>query len=384
VLKSPYQGLDRKQAEHICDRYPRDRRKRGVVMNRTVDAYHSHSGTGCRAYLWSYQCLVPMLILTIVLLLGSYSAVPAQAAVRGQSVDLAQPMLDQTQVLTSRLSSVAHDSGTPSSLASNRASNIPEALSTALAFNIFLLGDLEQRQSITYGRIAVGGNARLERYRIGDSLPRSRDNRADLIVGGTLIFTDGLVAKGNIVAGGKANIAKVGIPNGKLREGLPIDFGAQSAALSELATRLGQLAPNGSTQVRERSGDRKEIALVGTDRRINIFAVSGRDLASAQTLIVNVPNGATVLLNIDGAADQFQAIGFAIGKTNRQRILYNFYQATELTLDDDRIQGSILAPYARVTFVGGRLNGTLIGAALAGSGIAWPAPFNGQLPNEPI
>ena len=81
-------------------------------------------------------------------------------------------------------------------------------------------------------------------------------------------------------------------------------------------------------------------------------------------------------------------LGFAIGSVNRQHILYNFYEATELTLDDDRNQGRILAPYARVTFVKGRMNGTLISAALIGTGIAWPAPFIGQLPmphdNVPI
>ena len=332
-------------------------------MDCMVAACCSHSGAGSRAQVWSYQRLIPMLILSIVLLLGSYRSLSAQATVSPLSTTARQSVF--------------------APIGNNLAPKIPEALSTALAFNIFVIGDLVQRQSITYGRIAVGGNARLERYRIGDSLPRSRDNRADLIVGGTLIFTDGMVAKGSIVAGGKASLAKVGIPHGQLREGLPIDFGAQGAALAELAASLGQLAPNGSTQIRDRRGGRKEIALIGTDRLINIFAVPGHDLAAAQTLIINVPNGATVLLNIDGAADQLQDIGFAIGKINRQHILYNFYQAAELTLNDDRIQGSILAPHARVTFVQGRLNGTLIGTALTGSGITWPAPFIGQLPTLP-
>jgi len=90
-----------------------------------------------------------------------------------------------------------------------------------------------------------------------------------------------------------------------------------------------------------------------------------------------------VQVNIDGAASRIQNLGFAIGAISRQKILYNFYAATALALDDDRIQGSILAPQVRVTFVKGRLNGTLIGAALTGSGIAWPDPFNGQLPPLP-
>jgi choice-of-anchor A domain-containing protein len=265
-------------------------------------------------------------------------------------------------------------------IAQHSAPALPEPLKAALAFNIFVTGDLTQRGAITYGRIAAGGNATLERYRIGDTMGRARDNRADLIVGGTLVFTDGLMAKGGIVAGGQASLAKVGMPHGRLSEGLPIDFGAQRAALVQLAERLHQLPPNGVTQIRERRDMRKQIILAGTDRQINIFAMAGRDLADAQTLIFNIPAGATALVNIDGTADQIQNIGFALGATNRQRILYNFYQATELTLNDDRIQGTILAPQASVSFVGGRVNGTLIGATLAGSGVAWPAPFIGQLP----
>ncbi|MEO7911740.1 MAG: choice-of-anchor A family protein [Roseiflexaceae bacterium] len=194
------------------------------------------------------------------------------------------------------------------------------------------------------------------------------------------MFTDGLVAKGGIITGGKASLPKLGMPHGRLREGLPIAFGAQSTALTGLATSLSQLRPNGITQIHDRRDARKEMTLVGTDRQINIFAVVGSELSATQTLIISVPRGATVLLNIDGTADQFQNIGFAIRNINRQDILYNFYQATELTLDDDRVQGSILAPVAQVTFVQGRLNGTLICASLTGTGVAWPAPFIGQLP----
>ncbi len=309
----------------------------------------SRAGHGSLVQSRPYQGLIRLLLLVIVLPLGGY---PATARYAGLA----------------RAGSAA-------------VPYVPESLSTALAFNIFITGDLMQRQALTYGRIAVGGNATLERYRIGDTLPKARDNRADLIVGGTLVFTDGLLAKGGIITGGQASLVNVGIPHGRLHEGLPIDFGAQSAALSALATSLSQLAPNGATQIRERRNTRKQITLIGTDPTLNIFALPGRDLAATQTLIISVPRGATVLLNIDGAANQFQDIGFAIGKINRQHILYNFYQATELTLNDDRIQGSILAPHARVTFVQGRLNGTLIGAALTGTGIAWPAPFTGQLPN---
>jgi choice-of-anchor A domain-containing protein len=357
-------------------------------MNDMAAARHSRAEHSLLAQSPPYQAF-QLLILSIVLVLGCYPSLPGLPIARAsQSAGLSQPVSDQTHALIDQIPSTGSSASTTTAsgqlgLAASPAQAIPDSLSTALGFNIFVVGDLAQHHSITYGRIAAGGNAVLERYRIGDTLPRARDNRADLIVGGTLIFTDGLVAKGGIVAGGQVILDNVGIPHGKVREGLPIDFGAQGAALAELAAGLSQLPANGITQIKERRNTRKQITLSGTDRQINIFAVAGSDLAVAQTLIISVPRGASVLLNIDGAADRIRDIGFAIGTTNRQHILYNFYQASELTLDDDRIQGSILAPHARIAFVRGRVNGTVIGATLTGTGIAWPAPFTGQLPATP-
>jgi choice-of-anchor A domain-containing protein len=256
---------------------------------------------------------------------------------------------------------------------------MPKALSEALKFNIFTLGDLTLHRSVIYGRVAVGGNATLERCRIGDGMPRSHENRADLIVGSTLVFTNGTVAKGGIVAG-RATLTSVGIPHGRLGEAPMLDFASLSPALAQLSTSLGQLAPTGTTEIRERRNLKKQIVLTGSDQRLNIFALASQDLATSQTLIVSVPPKSSVLINMSGASGRIQNLGFAIGNTSRQQILYNFYEATELTLNDDRIQGSILAPQAKVALVAGRVNGTLIGAALTGGGVTWPAPYLGPLP----
>ena len=159
-----------------------------------------------------------------------------------------------------------------------------------------------------------------------------------------------------------------------------IDFASLNPALTQLSSSLGQLAPTGTTEIRQRHNLKKQVVLTGSDQRLNIFALASQDLASTQTLIVSVPPKSSVLININGSSGRLQNLGFAIGSTSRQQILYNFYEATELTLNDDRIQGSILAPQASVTLVAGRVNGTLIGGGLSGGGITWPAPFIGPLP----
>src|SRR4051794_15326423 len=108
------------------------------MMDYRVAACCLRSGAGSRAQVWLYQRLIPMLTLSIVLLLGSYPSLSAQATVSSLST-------------TPRR-------GVSAPIRNNLAPKMPEALSTALAFNIFVIGDLVQRQSITYGRIAVGGN----------------------------------------------------------------------------------------------------------------------------------------------------------------------------------------------------------------------------------
>jgi choice-of-anchor A domain-containing protein len=344
----------------------------------------------------AYPGMTRLPIVMVVLLLGIYLLPPGRSVARAGNSDRShQPIADHARQFARPAEGAAPGSGgLPPATSTSRHTllahapsaptlDLPASLSTALAFNIFIIGDLSQRQSITFGRVAVGGNATLERYRIGDTLPRARDNRADLIVAGTLVFTNGLVAKGGIIAGGKASLTGVGIPHGRLGEGQPIDFGAHGASLKQIAASLGQLPANGITQLRTRPNKRTQITLLGVDPQVNVFTLAGSDLAAAQTLIISVPRAATVLVNIDGEAERIQNIGFAIGTVSRQRILYNFYQATELILDDDRIQGSILAPQARITFVKGRVNGTLIGGALTGTGVAWPDPFIGHLPPLP-
>jgi choice-of-anchor A domain-containing protein len=324
------------------------------------------------------------LLILAVLLLGGYPLAAAPASAWAGAPTGWSPLLDGVGVTAGqqRPAAPGHSADSRAALAwahGQAEPAMPQPLIDALKFNIFILGDLTVRRAVIYGRVAVGGNATLERCRIGDSMPRSRDNRADLIVGGTLVFTNGTMAKGGIVAG-SANLTSVGIPHGRLGEAPTVDFASLGPALTQLSASLGQLAPTGTTEIRARRNLKKQIVLAGSDPRLNIFALASQELATTQTLIVSVPPKSSVLININGAAGRLQNLGFAIGSTSRQQILYNFYEATELTLNDDRIQGSILAPQARITLVTGRVNGTLIGAALTGGGVTWPDPFVGPLP----
>lgn len=260
----------------------------------------------------------------------------------------------------------------------------PKALGAANDFNVFTLGDLTQVDAQTDGRVAAGGDVHLSNYSVGAHLPNSHGARDDLIAGKRLIFQQGTVAKGNVVSGDQADLTDVAIPNGRYRRDRPIDFAAEGSRLREASSVWSQLAPNGDTAVHPRADSLVEITLTGTDPRLNVFWLTGKDLAVAKIIAINAPPHASVLVNIDGEADQMRTLGFNITGTDRQYVLYNFYQAAKLTLADDRIQGSILAPFAAVDLIGGRINGTLIGGALNGSGVIGNFPFIGALPQPRV
>jgi choice-of-anchor A domain-containing protein len=52
------------------------------------------------------------------------------------------------------------------------------------------------------------------------------------------------------------------------------------------------------------------------------------------------------------------------GGATRELTLWNFYEATSLTIEGIGVQGTVLTPFADITFNTGNVEGTLIGASL--------------------
>jgi choice-of-anchor A domain-containing protein/uncharacterized repeat protein (TIGR01451 family) len=237
------------------------------------------------------------------------------------------------------------------------------ALGVAQPFNEFILGDSTQSSTESQGRAAIGGNANLSNFGVGDALSNSNGSRDDLIVGRNLTYNSGQVFNGNIVYGGTATLTNVGIPNGTARQGSDIDFSAAESSLTAESATLAALAPTGTTVLNYGA-----ITLTGTSSTVNIFAVAGSDLATANGLNINAPTGATVLVNVSGATDQIQNFGITVSGTDRQHVLYNFASATTLQIQAISVQGSVLAPQAAVAFNNGNIQGTLVAQSLTGGG----------------
>jgi len=237
------------------------------------------------------------------------------------------------------------------------------ALGVAGAFNVFVLGQVTQSYTDSEGRVAAGGDVRLTAYGIGSALPNSAGQRDDLVVGGGLTYDQGQVFNGNIVSGGTAVLQNVGLPNGTARQGAPVDFAAARTQLDALSAAFAGLAAN------ETAADTYgTLRLTGADPTLDVFSLSAGELASADGLNITAPAGATVLVNVSGTAAQMQYFGMTVSGTDRQHVLFNFPDATSLTLAGISVQGSVLAPGADVTFSNGNLEGTLVAGTLTGSG----------------
>ncbi len=248
-------------------------------------------------------------------------------------------------------------------------------LGIAKDYNLFVLNDLNQPSSDTQGKAAIGGNATLANYSVGDQLP---DNSGDvLIVGGHLQYTSGAVYNGNVVYGNTTNLPIPAVSvEGTIEQGNPIDFIAAKAFLENLSATLSGYAANGSTTMQWGG-----LVLNGTDPFLNVFAVNGSDLSSANNVSISVPNGSVVLVNVNGTTINWTG-GLTVNGTAIGNVLYNFYEATSMTIQGIDIRGSLLAPKAHINFAAGVINGQMICKSLEGMGQMNLAPFIGNIPYE--
>ncbi len=249
-------------------------------------------------------------------------------------------------------------------------------LGPAADYNVFVRGNFTSMASDTQGRLAAGGDVSLTNYSIGAALAPADSGGGTLVVGGALNFHAGAVAHGNAVSHGTGTLEGVTFASGNgYRQGTALDFGAAANTLRSDATGDAALPVNGAAAFQY-----NQLTLTGTDSRLNVFTVSGANLSIANSLTINAPTGSTALVNVSGDTIRLQSEGFALRGVERTHVLYNFPQATALTLSNVGIDGSILAPFAAIAFDNGAITGQLIGASLAGPGQANSAPFVGCLP----
>jgi len=265
-------------------------------------------------------------------------------------------------------------------------------LGDAALYNVFAFGDMNVG-SDTQGRIAAGGNFSAQHYSIGLLSPAAQYS---LVSGGDVyfrygsiyhggIFSEGNVTignhyvGGNVVANGTVTTVAGGTVAGTVQAGSslagPVDFTAAEIYLKGVSYDLSHGTMNGTTTV----SPWHAITLSGSDA-VNLFSLSGTDLGDASSLTFDFASDEIGIVNVSGTSCDFSGFGFFGGGT-AENILFNFYEATSLTIGSIGVRGSILAPYAHITFNSGVVNGSVIADSIVGGGQFNQNLFDHEIPN---
>jgi choice-of-anchor A domain-containing protein len=278
---------------------------------------------------------------------------------------------------------------------------------------VFTFGDFSG-SSDSEGRVAVGGNATLSGFGIGDALGSSSASYPySLVVGGNLTYTNGQTDFGGIAVGGAASLTNVtaggnvnvdgalttqngqingsveagswssqntGSQGGNLGNPAPIsgivNFASIQTSIDADANSWAALAQTGTVNLAYGT-----LTLTGANAGLNIFDITSAQLSSATGgFNISAPAGSTVLINVSGATATFPNTGYGLNGVAADDVIFNFDGAT--TLDGSGgLEGSILAPYASFNFNSGQINGNVVVGSMSGSGETHNQPFAGSLPD---
>ncbi len=247
-------------------------------------------------------------------------------------------------------------------------SRIPGSVQTfPRDFNAFILGDASGIPDAE-GPIAIAGNLTLQNFNINVVAKK----QIGLITGGVANLSNGTVAgDASYGAGSALNVVAV---QGNT-QAYPLDFAAASEQLRNMSLSFATRPATATTRIEPWGG----VYLAGQDTKLNIFDVTASSLAQAPYIEVNVPTNAVALINVSGSTGIVGNCGISVLGTNKQHVLWNFVDATDITIQSVSFPGSLLAPLASVHLNSGNLEGNLVAASLSsnGSGELHYYPFVG-------
>jgi choice-of-anchor A domain-containing protein len=293
-------------------------------------------------------------------------------------------------------------------------------------YNVFMFDDIEQYGTDVEGRVAGGGDVTYGRANevvdgtvVKDNgfsvASKVNDTRglADLVAGRDVNLKNGSVGySGNVNSSapgyqqgvvnwsGTASIASdVGYDQNSSGPGNPINFTAEQKYLTTMSSNWGGLSANGKTDyLYNNQNQLYRIQLIGYNNSLNVFSIDVAKIGQNFGFYIDAPLTSTVLVNLTGATASLINFGFYFKDYENKipdsdyipgasefypnsNILFNFLDATFLTINQIEINGSILAPFAHVDFMkDSHIDGNLIAYSLFGEGESHSELFKGQLP----
>jgi choice-of-anchor A domain-containing protein len=260
-------------------------------------------------------------------------------------------------------------------------------------WNLIVLGDLTSSSEVE-GRTFVGGNlsGSSSNYQASGATPASPTGQPGLTVVGNvtgghknLNNGSGAVVGGNVTSGFNLNgppqtvkvggtIANTNVNQNTVRSGLAqsdayflSNLNQQKAllvsSLTDLSDSLSQLAANSTLTI---AHNRATLVAAPDTAGMAVFNLTAADLNRFGEIALNVNGADTVVINVSGAGATLND-NFLGGTANLgQRVIWNFHEATSLTLTT-AWGGSILAPRAAAT-TANYVQGSAVFASLTQNG----------------
>ena len=268
---------------------------------------------------------------------------------------------------------------------------LPNNFGSASKYNIFILENINLRNTYVEGRVAVGGNATFLNVGVGAGIrplpPYGTDN--SLVIGGDINIIGGRNYSGNTVRNTGSTVLNntMGRVNGAFIIGTPIYFDTKGEYLKYASIFWSRLSSNGDCNVN--LGD---LTLNGDDPCLNIFQINANKIAESDlelkqldSINIEAPPGSTILINVTGINIAFRSCqilrnGIAATRMDARTIIWNFHQASEWTNKTTAIYGSVLAPFARAKAIFSEINGNIIFKSLSGNAKIHNELFMGTLP----
>jgi choice-of-anchor A domain-containing protein len=219
-------------------------------------------------------------------------------------------------------------------------------------YTLLLLGDYNGGHDVE-GKVAAGGNITLTDFSVGHRVPDANIARS-LVAGNDLTLSRGGVWGDAIYGGSYSANSTVVYPRGTVGQGTPINFASRFAELRTLSSQLAALSATG-TATREPWGGL-------------IFHVPASHFIGTKLLSIEAPTDSLVVINLHGTSATFTGFGHEFsGGIDQHGILFNFVDTTSITASGYGFWGTVLAPYAQVSFSDGSWDGGLYAVSLTGN-----------------
>jgi len=218
-----------------------------------------------------------------------------------------------------------------------------DVFGAASKFNLYASGNITLRGVDSAGTICTGGSAFISAYSVLNLKQFPLIVKGDLNIGGVL-----LSLSGSVVVGGNKLGDLVFLNGGILSSVFPLDISLTTAHLLSLSTCWAGLAVTGLSAL----AYGKTTFTCRGESNVQVFNMAAEDFHSFGSYgyeFVGCSASQTIVINVAGFIVNIQNGQGTYGSISPSKVVFNFYQATSITIKNTAFISTVLAPLAVIT-----------------------------------